>query len=305
MTTTATRPQVVSGRAELTSAVREARATSRRIIFVPTMGALHEGHLSLVAAARDQAGPDGLICVSVFVNPLQFGEGEDLDAYPRTLDADIDALAAAGVDLVWTPDVADVYPEPDSGISVHPGPLGSELEGAVRPTHFAGVLTVVATLLGVVDPDVLVLGEKDYQQLVLIRTMVRSLVLGVEVLAVPTHREDDGLARSSRNRYLSAGERELAAVVPRALRRGADAAGEGRQAVVDAVVETLDVDGVHVDYVALRTPDLRSEAESGPARLLVAARIGRTRLIDNVALQLPPATALAAAAHSRNVEEIS
>ena len=302
MTSVASRPQVVAARDDLAAALRGARASSQRVVFVPTMGALHEGHLSLVAAARQHAGPDGLVCVSVFVNPLQFGEGEDLDAYPRTLDADVEALAAAGVDVVWAPAVPDVYPEPESGIAVHPGPLGAQLEGAVRPTHFAGVLTVVATLLGVVGPDVLVLGEKDYQQLVLVRAMVRALAMPVEVAAVATHREDDGLARSSRNRYLSPDERALAAVVPQALQAGAAASEGGRGAVLAAVGETLDVAGVHVDYAALRTPDLQAEASAGPARLLVAVRIGGTRLIDNVALQLPSP---AAAAHRNPDEEIS
>ncbi|QWC86117.1 pantoate--beta-alanine ligase [Nocardioidaceae bacterium] len=289
------RPGVATTREELAQTVATARAGGATVALVPTMGALHEGHLALVDAARDRVGEHGFVVVSVFVNPLQFGPGEDLDAYPRTLEADVDACAEHGVDLVWTPSEQDVYPDPAAGIAVEPGPLGAELEGAVRPTHFRGVLTVVATLLGVVGPDVLVMGEKDYQQLVLVRSMVRNLALDVEVVGVATDREHDGLARSSRNRYLDGAQRDLAAALPRALAAGAAAAERGGAAVVAEAHEALDVAGVSVDYVALRTPDLRADAghdaAGGEARLLVAARVGATRLIDNRVVQLPAAPA--------------
>ena len=186
------------------------------------MGALHEGHRTLVRAARERAAS---VVVSVFVNPTQFGPGEDFDRYPRTWDADLAALAEEGADLVFHPGVDDVYPPGALGVTVDPGPLGRVLEGAVRPGHFAGVLTVVAKLFGLVRPDVALFGEKDYQQLTLIRAMARELALGVEVVGVPTVREDDGMALSSRNRYLDPEQR--AAAVDHLGR----AAGRGRRRV--------------------------------------------------------------------------
>ncbi|MGB3475751.1 MAG: pantoate--beta-alanine ligase, partial [Mycobacterium sp.] len=196
---------------------RALRSTGRRVMLVPTMGALHDGHLSLIRAA--QRVPGSVVAVSIFVNPLQFGAGEDLDAYPRTLDADLTALRAAGVDLVFTPTAAAMYPN-GPRTAVHPGPLGAELEGAARPTHFAGMLTVVAKLLSIVSPDRVFLGEKDYQQLVLVRQMVTDLNLDVTVVGVPTVRESDGLAMSSRNRYLDAAQREAATALSAALAAG-------------------------------------------------------------------------------------
>src|SRR5687767_2413997 len=188
------------------------------------MGALHEGHRTLVRTAREQAAS---VVVSVFVNPTQFGPGEDFDRYPRTWDADLAALAEEGADLVFHPGVDEVYPPGAVGVTVEPGPLGGALEGAVRPGHFAGVLTVVAKLFGMVRPDVAFFGEKDYQQLTLIRAMARELALGVEVVGVPTVREDDGLALSSRHRFLDAGQRAASVVLSRALRAGADAGPGG------------------------------------------------------------------------------
>ena len=188
------------------------------VALVPTMGALHEGHRTLVRAAKQRAAT---VVVSVFVNPTQFGPGEDFDRYPRTWDADLAALAEEGADVVFHPGVEEVYPAGALGVTVDPGPLGGVLEGAVRPGHFAGVLTVVAKLFGLVRPDVALFGEKDYQQLTLIRAMARELALGVEVVGVPTVREDDGLALSSRNRYLSPEQRAAAvALSRRAARRG-------------------------------------------------------------------------------------
>jgi pantoate--beta-alanine ligase len=254
------------------------------VALVPTMGALHEGHRTLVRAARQAAGS---VVVSVFVNPTQFGPGEDFERYPRTWDDDLAALAEEGADLVFHPQVEEVYPPGAVGVTVDPGPLGSVLEGAVRPGHFAGVLTVVAKLFGLVRPDLALFGEKDYQQLTLIRAMARELALGVEVVGVPTVREDDGLALSSRNRYLDEGQRAAALTISAALRAGAAAGPEGAAAVLAAAGAALDAEPTLVrDYLELTDPDLGPVPSAGPARLLVAARAGATRLLDNVAVTL-------------------
>jgi pantoate--beta-alanine ligase len=254
------------------------------VALVPTMGALHEGHRALVRAARERAAS---VVVSVFVNPTQFGPGEDFDRYPRTWDADLAALADEGTDLVFHPDVDEVYPPGARGVTVDPGPLGGVLEGAVRPGHFAGVLTVVAKLFGLVRPDLAFFGEKDYQQLTLVRAMARELALGVEVVGVPTVREDDGMALSSRNRYLSADLRGRARVLSAALRAGADAGPRGADAVLAAARAVLDSEpSLLQDYLELTDADLGPAPSSGPARLLVAARAGSTRLLDNTAVSL-------------------
>jgi len=254
------------------------------VALVPTMGALHEGHRRLVRTAREHGGS---VVVSVFVNPTQFGPGEDFDRYPRTWDADLAALAEEGADLVFHPAVDEVYPPGAAGVTVDPGPLGGVLEGAVRPGHFAGVLTVVAKLFGLVRPDLAFFGEKDYQQLTLIRAMARELALGVEVVGVPTVREADGLALSSRNRYLDPAQRAAAVVLSRALRAGADAGPEGEDAVLAAAEAALATEpSLTLDYLALTDPDLGPAPAAGTARLLVAARAGTTRLIDNVPVSL-------------------
>ncbi|WP_254920444.1 pantoate--beta-alanine ligase [Blastococcus mobilis] len=254
------------------------------VALVPTMGALHEGHRTLVRAARERAAT---VVVSVFVNPTQFGPGEDFDRYPRTWDADLAALADEGADVVFHPPVDEVYPPGAAGVTVDPGPLGSVLEGAIRPGHFAGVLTVVAKLFGLVRPDLAVFGEKDYQQLTLIRAMARELALGVDVVGVPTVREDDGLALSSRNRYLSPEQRSAAVTISAALRSGAAAGPEGATAVLTAARTVLDAEPALVqDYLALTDPALGPAPAAGPARLLVAARAGTTRLLDNIAVTL-------------------
>jgi pantoate--beta-alanine ligase len=248
-----------------------------------TMGALHEGHAELIRAARALA--DGVV-VTIFVNPLQFAPGEDLDRYPRTLDADVKLCGAEGVDVVYVPPVSEVYPA-EALVTVEPGPLSAILEGASRPTHFAGVLTVVAKLLHQVRPDLAVFGEKDYQQLVLIRQMVSDLDFDVDILGMPTVREADGLAMSSRNAYLTTEQRRAAEAVPAALRAGRDAGAEGPTAVLSATAAVLDGEpALDVDYVALRSPDLGDEPLSGAARLLVAVRVGATRLIDNAPVDL-------------------
>ncbi len=274
-------PVVVETAGELRTIVAELPGP---VALVPTMGALHEGHRALVRAARERASS---VVVSVFVNPTQFGPGEDFDRYPRTWDADLAALAEEGADVVFHPSVDEVYPPGAVGVTVHPGPLGDVLEGAVRPGHFASVLTVVAKLFGLVRPDLALFGEKDYQQLTLIRAMARELALGVEVVGVPTVREDDGMALSSRNRYLSPEQRVAAATISRALRAGADAGPQGPDAVLAAARHVLAAaPGLLCDYLELTGPDLGPAPAAGPARLLVAARAGSTRLIDNTAVTL-------------------
>jgi pantoate--beta-alanine ligase len=268
--------------------VADLRALRRRlpgpVVLVPTMGALHEGHRALVRAARARGGS---VVVSIFVNPTQFGPGEDFDRYPRTWDDDLAALAEEGADVVFHPGVHDVYPPGSLGVTVHPGPLGDVLEGAIRPGHFAGVLTVVAKLFGLVRPDIAIFGEKDYQQLTLVRGMARELALGVEVVGVPTVREDDGMALSSRNRYLSAGQRSAAAALSAALRAGVAAGPRGADAVLAAARAVLaGAAELRPDYLELTDPDLGPAPSTGPARLLVAARAGSTRLIDNLAVEL-------------------
>jgi pantoate--beta-alanine ligase len=279
--TTVTRPAVAESVAELGALRAQLPAP---VVLVPTMGALHEGHRTLVRAAKERGGS---VVVSVFVNPTQFGPGEDFDRYPRTWDADLAALAEEGADAVFHPPVEEVYPPGSVGVTVQPGPLGSVLEGAVRPGHFAGVLTVVAKLFGLVRPDVAVFGEKDYQQLTLIRAMARELALGVEVVGVPTVREDDGMALSSRNRYLAPDERTRAATISQALRAGAAAGPDGADAVLTAAREVLaTAPELVLDYLELTDPDLGPAPTAGPARLLVAARAGSTRLLDNAPVTL-------------------
>lgn len=254
------------------------------VALVPTMGALHRGHAALIDEARGRADR---VVASVFVNPLQFGPGEDLDRYPRTFEADLALCEEHDVDVVFAPTVDEVYPGGTPEVTVDPGPRGDILEGASRPGHFRGVLTVCAKLFGLVRPDVALFGEKDYQQLALLRAMVRDLCLPVEILGVTTVRDPDGLALSSRNRYLDADERVAAVALGRALRRGRDVAGEGADAVLDAAYRVLDAEpAVVVDYLELRHVDLGPAPETGAARLLVAATVGTTRLIDNVAVDL-------------------
>jgi pantoate--beta-alanine ligase len=273
--------KVVQTRAEF-AAAREGLAGP--VGFVATMGALHAGHVALLHTAR-------VACASVvttnFVNPMQFGPAEDLARYPRTLDADLAQCEQAGVDVVWAPAVEDVYPRGSARVTVQPGPLGELLEGEVRPGHFAGVLTVVAKFLNLVRPHRAYFGEKDYQQLTLIRQMADDLDLGVEIVGVPTVREADGLALSSRNVYLAPADRQHALALPRALFAGQANAGAGALPVITLATGVLAAEpGVAVDYLELRGADLGAVPEHGPARLLVAARVGTTRLIDNVGLVL-------------------
>ncbi len=280
-------PVLLAGtRDELHGVVAAARSRAGRVALVPTMGALHEGHASLLRTARAQLGADDLLVASVFVNPLQFGPGEDLARYPRTLDADLDLCAAEGVDVVFAPAVDEVYPGGDPQVTVDPGPLAEVLEGAVRPTHFRGVLTVVAKLFGLVQPDVAVFGQKDYQQLTLIRRMVSDLCLGIDVVGGETVREPDGLALSSRNRYLSASDRTRALALSAALRAAVAAGSSGADAARTAGLAVLDGSGITPDYLEVTATDLGPAPARGEGRVLVAAKVGSTRLIDNSAVVL-------------------
>ncbi|MFD9125376.1 pantoate--beta-alanine ligase [Kitasatospora sp. NPDC059571] len=253
---------------------------------VMTMGALHEGHAALIRAARKQVGRDGRVAVTVFVNPLQFGAGEDLDRYPRTLDADVKLAGEMGADVVFAPSAEEVYPNGEPLVRLSAGPMGAVFEGASRPGHFDGVLTVVAKLLHITDPDFAFFGEKDAQQLAIVRRMAADLDFDVEIVGVPTVREEDGLALSSRNRFLSDAERGQALALSRALFAGRDAGAQGAKAVRAAAADALDgAPGVTLDYLALIDPDSFTEAPDdfrGEAVLAVAATVGSTRLIDNV-----------------------
>jgi pantoate--beta-alanine ligase len=331
----------VPTRAELDLLLAEWRATNRStrgVAVVMTMGALHEGHAALIRAARAHVGPGGFVVVTVFVNPLQFGAGEDLDRYPRTLEADVKTAETAGADAVFAPSVEEVYPGGAPQVRITAGPMGELLEGASRPGHFDGMLTVVAKLLHLTRPDVAFFGQKDAQQLALIRRMARDLNFPVEIVGVPTVREDDGLALSSRNRFLSVAERRTALALSRALfaardrlgaqhalraraesapspdarAAGLSALGEPRLAAdahalargkaqarpcgadaVRAAARAILIPAVRsvpplaLDYLALVDPADFTEVpddHTGEAILAVAARVGGTRLIDNIPL---------------------
>jgi len=273
---------LVRTRDELDAATSEARPTA----VVMTMGALHDGHAELMREARRLLPPEGRVIVTDFVNPTQFGAGEDFDRYPRTLEADVEVCERNGVDIVLAPSVAEVYGGSELGITVDPGPRGAILEGASRPGHFAGVLTVVAKLMHITRPDIALYGEKDYQQLVLIRDMARALDFPLQVVGVPTVREPDGLAMSSRNRYLSEDARARAAAIPRALDAGRAVAGSGAAAVVAAAREALDAEGIAIDYVTVTDTALGESPASGTGRLLIAVVVDGTRLIDNAEVTL-------------------
>ena len=284
------RPVVAGTREELAGFLASRRASGERVGFVPTMGALHEGHASLMRVARERVGP-GPVVVSIFVNPLQFGPTEDLARYPRTLDADLDLCADEGVDVVFAPSVEEVYPGGEPQVTIEPGPLATILEGRTRPGHFRGVLIVVAKLFGLVAPDVAVFGQKDYQQLTLIRRMVADLCQGVEVVGAETRREADGLAMSSRNRYLDPEQRELATALSRTLRRAQAAAVRGVDAALgSARAELRESQGIDLDYLVITDPALAPLPAVVPpgteGRILIAARVGTTRLIDNMPIVL-------------------
>lgn len=267
--------------------VARARAEGRTVALVPTMGALHVGHLSLVQRASELADT---VIVSIFVNPLQFGQGEDFDRYPRTLEADVASLAKHPVSLVFAPDAAEMYPGGASQTRIAAGPVASLFEGAVRPGHFDGMLTVVAKLLNIVQPDVAVFGQKDAQQLFLVRQMVSELNLPVRIEAAPIVREPGGLALSSRNRYLSDEEARVALVLSNALAAGADAGGRGADAARAAAHDAVAAEpGAVLDYAELVDPATFLPVAgdfAGEALAIIAARVGATRLIDNRAIRI-------------------
>jgi pantoate--beta-alanine ligase len=272
--------------AALRRAVSPWRRAGERIALVPTMGALHAGHLALVRTARRRAAR---VVVSIFVNPAQFAPYEDLASYPRTFDADLKALAEMAVDLVWAPPVEVMYPPGFATRVALEGPATVGLEDKFRPHFFAGVATVVAKLLIQCAPDIALFGEKDYQQLKVVTRMVQDLDLPVKIVGVPTVREPDGLALSSRNSYLAAAERAAAPLLHRVLADCADkiARGELPARVLDEACAAIERAGFVLDYLEARHAETLqpiASVEDGPIRLLVAARIGKTRLIDNVAV---------------------
>lgn len=267
---------------DLRERLHKERRAGKSVALVATMGALHAGHLALVARARELAD---VVVVSVFVNPLQFGPSEDLDRYPRDLAGDTALLDAAGVDVVFAPDVAEMYPDGPTATRVVTGEVGGLYEGRSRPGHFDGMLTVVAKLLNIVQPDVTVFGQKDAQQLFLVRRMVLDLDLPVAVEGVDIVREEDGLARSSRNRYLDDEQRRAGLALPRLLVAAAAAADRGADAAIDAArAVARDEPLVRLDYLAVVNPATLLPVDAdhrGPALVLVAARVGSTRLLDN------------------------
>lgn len=268
-------------------AVRDWRRQAGRVAFVPTMGNLHDGHLALVREARQRG--DAVI-VSIFVNRLQFGQGEDFDSYPRTFEADRAKLQAAGVDALFLPDERELYPRIRQDFNVEPPHLQNELCGAFRPGHFRGVATVVTKLFNIVQPDVACFGKKDFQQLAIIRAMVDDLNMPIDIVPVDTGRADDGLALSSRNGYLSADERAEAPRLYRNLRQMHDAlaAGSNQYADLEAAARAdLETHGWQVDYIEVRAARTLDIAHTGEHQLVVlaAARLGKTRLIDNIEVQ--------------------
>lgn len=272
--------KIITSGSELAAAISNARQHGKRIGFVPTMGALHDGHISLVELAKQNAD---FVVVSIFVNPLQFAANEDFDKYPRNLQADAEKLAAVDVDVVFAPTVQDVYPNGDA-ITQHSGPVGKTFEGAVRPSHFDGMLTVVARLFDLVQPNAAVFGQKDAQQLFLVRQMVANSNHrwnALEVIAAPIVREPSGLPMSSRNRYLSESERKIADGINQVLRQ-AQIVG------LDAVKAKLDP-AIRLDYVALVNPntfEAVDEGFRGQALLIFAGRVGNTRLLDNLSITI-------------------
>ena len=287
--------KILRSRAELRDALAAPRHRGRRIGLVPTMGYFHEGHLSLMRRAREDCE---IVVVSLFVNPAQFGEGEDLDAYPRDENRDAKLAAREGVDVLWIPDVEHMYPEGFATTVEVTGELTDVLEGDPErrgPSHFRGVTTVVAKLFNSVQPDVAYFGRKDAQQAVVIQRMVRDLDFPVRIEVLPTVREEDGLALSSRNAYLDPEQRERAAAISRALRAAEQAAQEGETstgALVELAINELRNAGIEPDYVEARSAEDLSpiaEINGRPVLVAVAARVGRARLIDNVVIA-PPTT---------------
>ncbi|XBH21764.1 pantoate--beta-alanine ligase [Jonesiaceae bacterium BS-20] len=288
---TVSAPFLATTTAQLDRFLADNQPAKGRRAVVMTMGALHEGHLELVRAAKEAATQ---VIVTIFVNPLQFGPGEDYEAYPRTLEADLALLTEAGVDAVFAPSPQEMYPDTRPLVTVSAGHIGTVLEGAIRPGHFDGMLTVVLKLLNLTRPDLAFFGQKDAQQLLLIQRMVKDFNLGVKICPVPIVRQEDGLALSSRNSYLSQEERETALTLSRALtaaqlaaQRGATA-GQAR-AVAAQVIEQIA--GLTLDYLVVVDPQTIAQADEdyrGSALTLIAARVGSTRLIDNMPVEIAP-----------------
>jgi pantoate--beta-alanine ligase len=282
---------VLSTKSEFREHLENVRALGRTVGLVPTMGALHEGHLSLLRAAAAECD---VVALTIFVNPLQFGAGEDLSAYPRPLDRDLELAEEAGADVVFTPSTDEMYPEPTLS-TVHIEQLTAGMEGASRPTHFDGVTTVVTKLFNIAGPSRAYFGEKDFQQLAVVRRMAADLDQPVAVIGCPIVRESDGLAMSSRNIYLSAPEREAATVIHRALRAGAAmiSAGESDPAVIEAhMASIIEAEPLaELDYAVVVDPDSLSpltELVSGASvRLLMVAKVGTPRLLDNLGVDVP------------------
>ncbi|SON54927.1 Pantothenate synthetase [Hartmannibacter diazotrophicus] len=284
--------ELVKRVAELREGLEEARRSGKRIGLVPTMGYLHKGHLELVRRAREAAD---IVVVTIFVNPLQFGPNEDFERYPANLARDAALLEEAGVDVLFAPPVSEVYPRPMQTVVDVPD-LGRLLEGEVRPGHFAGVCTVVSKLFNFVEPHVAFFGEKDYQQLQILRVMVADLAFPIEIVGVPTVREPDGLACSSRNVYLSEEERAAAVIVPRALDEASRLLTETKLAWSDVEAALRDFIAAEPlaepEVVALRHPETLTELGSerpGAVLLLLYVRVGTTRLLDNRVIDLQPA----------------
>lgn len=279
----------LASKQEVRVAVAEARKEGKRVGFVPTMGALHDGHLSLVRAACARAD---IVVASVFVNPTQFGPGEDFERYPRRYDADLELLSAEGVEVAFMPSAAEMYGD-NAVVTVDPGPLADRWEGEIRPGHFTGVATVVAKLLGVVRPDVAFFGEKDFQQLTIIRQLVVDLDMGCTIVGMPTVRENDGLAMSSRNAFLSPEERSRALSLSAALEAAEKAvawgehdAGSIETTMRDTIAQIAGSQAV-IDYAAVVDPHTLEPLVhvQKEARAILAVRIGSTRLIDNCSLK--------------------
>lgn len=278
-------PQVVKTREELRAALAKLPG---RLGLVMTMGALHDGHLSLVKEAKKYADH---VMVTVFVNPTQFAPGEDFDKYPRDLDADLKAVAKVGADLVFAPAANEMYPG-EAAVTINPGPTATVLEGKTRPTHFAGVLLVVHKMFNLTGADVAVFGQKDAQQLALIRQMVRDLDMPIQIVGAPIVRGEDGLALSSRNAYLSDVEHQQALALSGALKAGKQASNSGASAsqIKQAARSVLENVGVRIDYVELVDPTTFQSVEAGEAVLALAAYVGNTRLIDNAILKIGEAS---------------
>ena len=273
--------------------------TPTRRAVVMTMGGLHEGHAELMRIARERVGDVGHVTATIFVNPLQFSASEDLDKYPRTFDSDLGICSANGVDLVFAPSPSEMYPAGQPRVTIDPGEAGQRFEGAARPDHFRGVLTVVNILLALTNADIAVFGEKDYQQLTLIRRMVSDLRIPVEIVAAPIVRESNGIAMSSRNRYLSDAAVETARRIPAAIEAGRQAADRGVDAVIAATTRVLtDLEAaasIDIEYVAVTDPLMGPlPSDGGPARLIVTVIVDGTRLLDNAALVVGPTSAAGA-----------